>query len=758
VRGGTAIGREGELAALARKLRDPQVRLVTVTGPGGVGKTRLAQEIVAIVDDPPAPRVVWVDLAPVADAALVLDAVASAARPADADRKLPAAEAAASALRDGPALLVLDNFEHVDAAAADVAALLADCPALTVLATSRHVLGLAAEHALPLAPLGLPEADERDPARVARAGAVALFVARAQARDPSFALTPDAAPAVAEICRRLDGLPLAIELVAARVAALPPAALLERWAAAVDVDAGGAVDRPARHRSLRGALGWSYDLLGASEQALLRRLAAFPGGFGLAAVEAACAGRGALPPLGLQPLAALAGLVDRSLVERERDATGEPRYRQLATVRTYLCERLEQAGEARDAELLMAEATAVLLHRDDQHFGPGGTREALDRAERELHNARAALAAFVRADPARALDLAWNLLGVWRTRHPREGLDWLRRALDAGGAAVRVDARARGLTAAATLSLLLGDPAGLQRFATEALAAARAADDARVLARAVRLSANALVNEGHLDRAAERLREGLALAEAAGDGIATAAACNDLGELARTAGDLDAAAAAYEQALRHWRTAGDAAGMALSAQNLAQVAFARGEVERARELLAEALACAHDVGSLHVRAAALVGLTRIAATSAPDVTAATLYGVTEAAIERAGIALDGFEAATFAAAASDLRAAFGAERFAAAAARGRRVPRAEAARLVERVSQARTAGAVGAALTPREVEVVRLVAAGLTNAEIAERLVLSEHTVHRHVANILRKLDVPSRAAVASLAARDGLV
>jgi predicted ATPase len=184
--------------------------------------------------------------------------------------------------------------------------------------TSRHALGLTAEHMFPLAPLALPDPGERDPARAARSAAVALFVARARARDPQFELTPEVTVAVADICRRLDGLPLAIELAAARMAVLPPPAMLARWEAAVGLDAPGARDLPSRQQTLRRAFDWSYELLGDEERALLRRLAAFPGGFDIAAVEAACAGDGdALPALDVEPIETLAGFVDRSLVSRD---------------------------------------------------------------------------------------------------------------------------------------------------------------------------------------------------------------------------------------------------------------------------------------------------------------------------------------------------------------------------------------------------------------------------------------------------------
>ena len=381
---------------------EPGLRLVTVTGPAGVGKTRVAYAVADTIAQDPSVRVVRVELAPLTDAALVADAIAVAVGAAQRPRSGETLRAAADALGEQRALLVLDNFEHLGAAADDVAALLKACPGVTALVTSRHVLGLAAEHMFPLAPLALPDPGEAEPARAARSAAVALFAARARARDPQFELTPEVTVVVAEICRRLDGLPLAIELAAARMAVLPPAAMLARWDAAVGLDAPGARDLPERQQTLRRAFDWSYELLGDEERALLRRLAAFPGGFDIAAVEAACWGEGdVLPALDVEPIETLAGLVDRSLVARDPGgSTSEPRYSQLRTVRSYLREQLVRHGEEAGADLLMAAACEASARRAGQFFAGGRSREELDRLERELNNLRAALGVLVRAAPA----------------------------------------------------------------------------------------------------------------------------------------------------------------------------------------------------------------------------------------------------------------------------------------------------------------------------------------------------------------------
>ena len=288
------VGRDRELALLTAMLERPTVRLVTVTGPAGVGKTRLGYAAADLAARNAGRRTVRVELESIGDPQLVVEAIAATAGADHPSRGGPALDAAAQALAGDDVLLVLDNFEHVASAAGDVAALLAARPGATALITSRHVLHLAGEHMLPLAPLALPAAGERDPERAARSAAVALFVVRARARDPEFELTEDMTPAVVEICRRLDGLPLAVELAATRVAALPPPAMLARWEAAVGLDVRGARDLPPRQATLRRAFEWSNALLGDGDRALLRRLSAFAGGFDLDAVAAACRGDGSV--------------------------------------------------------------------------------------------------------------------------------------------------------------------------------------------------------------------------------------------------------------------------------------------------------------------------------------------------------------------------------------------------------------------------------------------------------------------------------
>ena len=752
---GELIGREDDIASLTAMLGDPQTRLVTVTGPGGVGKTRLALAASAVVAPDPAGALVRVDLAPLEDARLVAEAIA-AATGAGSSPGASALDAAVAALGDERTLLVLDNFEHVALAAADLGALLDACPGVTALVTSRHVLGLSAERTLPLAPLRTPAADGDD---VQASAAVALFVARARARDPGFELTAEVVASVAEICRRLDGLPLAIELAAARVAVLSPPAMLARWDAAVGLDTVGARDLPSRQRTLRSAFDWSYDLLEPDEQALLRRLAAFVDGFDVQAVEAAQRGDGGvLGALELEPIAALGALVDRSLLFREAGPAGEPRFSMLVTVRRYLRERTAACGEQDAADRWMATVCATAAHHEGLVLGAGCSGEELDRLDRELNNLRAAFEVLLVQAPARAVDLGADLYRLWRARHVREGRDWLERALLAGGPDVTPAVRASGLFAAAWLAHFQGDYAAQHRMADECLAAAQAADEPLILARALYVEGVALLDD---DPAAADAcyRESLALCERIGDDIGVATASNDLGEIAREHGELEGAQTLYARALELWRAMGDATGVARGAHNLAQAARDVGDLPRAADLLRESMAASAEMGDRNQRASTLAAVVAVAAEREPGTAAATLYGAAEAALVSAGIVLDPIDAAPFARADTLLRATLGEQRALEGQARGRGLTRRQTDLLAERVLAGDAAPApADSALSAREREVVRFLAAGMTNAEIASRLVLSEHTVHRHVANILVKLGARSRAAAAVTAAERGLL
>jgi predicted ATPase/DNA-binding CsgD family transcriptional regulator len=741
------------------------MHLVTLTGPGGVGKTRLALRVAAEVADDFPNGVAFVGLAPIADAGLVLPTIAQVLGVLETGEE-PLSERLAAYLRDKRLLLVLDNFEQVLDAAPRIADLLASCHELAALVTSRERLRLSGEREHPVPPLGLPAAGEATPVEVlADSEAMRLFVERAQAIKPDFALTESVAPAVAGICRRLDGLPLAIELAAARVKMLPPSTLLARLERALPLLIGGGRDLPARQQTMRDAIAWSHDLLSPEEQAVFRRLAVFVGGFTLDAAETVAP---ALGDPGITPFDGVASLLDKNLLRPEPGPGGEPRYEMLETVREYGLERLAASGEEGSVRRHHAAFFLALAERgEDGFFGPEEVAW-LDRCEAELGNLRAALDWSVGdgGDSALGLQLDGALWWFWLRRAGLgEGRERLERAL-AQGLAAPTEVRAKALATAGQLATFQADYGQSLAWLEESLALYRTVADQFGRARAQFFLGDHWQNRGEADPSIAALDDALAEFRALG---ATAWAGMTLYYLASTASmkqDYERDRALTGEALSLCRQAGFGSGMAMALGHLGTLALGQGDYGEAERYFREALALRLERDDRYGTAVQLRDLAYLAAVRGEVERAVRLDGAAAALREAIGAEIDERDRVNHDRLVARLRDALGHDRFdeAWSAGHGRALEQAVAvAREVVGdapgvATTSHAAPRATAGLTPRELDVLLLLVEGRSDKEIAAALFVGPRTVQTHVANLFAKLDVHSRAEAAAVAVRQGLV
>jgi non-specific serine/threonine protein kinase len=756
------IGREAEIAAARTRLIDDAAPLLTLSGPGGVGKTRLALAIAGDVADRFADGVAWIDLAPLTDSALVPSTLAAALAFVPAPDRPMVAELARR-LRTRQILLLLDNCEHLAPAVADlVAALLAACPSVQVLATSRAALNLRAEHQLPVDPLPLPPPDASSLADVADHASVRLFVERARAVRPAFRLGDANAGTVAALCRHLDGLPLAIELAAARIAVLSPEAQLAQMPDRLRLLQAGPRDAPARQRTMRDTIAWSHGLLTPAEQALFRRLAVFVGGF---ALDAAAAVSQAFSDFGIDVLDGLSSLVGHHLVRPVDDRQREPRFTMLETVREFALEQLAASGEA-DALRGRHAAWYLALAEASEPATPGGPEQAhwLTRLEAELPNLRAALGWLEEAGDAEAMmRLAGSLGGFWFWRSRRvEGAVWLERALAAADAAPTIG-RGKALRALALQGMEQGSRRAVE-YAAESVAVWTELGDARRVAAARLALGQILEYRADYARAIPLLEESVREWDALGNPDRAAIALFFLGQAALDHGDGARADALFAEALDRFRQCGFEWGIPGTLHQLGEVAAMRGDTPAAAAYYAESLA---GSGSRENLVGKLVATGRLAAVGGQPEAAARLLGAAEALADTIGYVRRRPEQERLERDAAVARAALGEAGFAASWAAGQALRDEQAVAEAQVVLAALGAPAVPGAtspapesviLTPREREVLVLMCEHLPDREIAARLYLSPRTVEGHVSHILGKLGVRSRREAVAVAVRLALV
>jgi predicted ATPase/class 3 adenylate cyclase len=555
------IGREREVEAVTSLLRREEVRLLTLTGTGGTGKTRLALQVGGAVLDDFERGVFFVSLGSITDSSLIPSTIAGTLKVKETPGE-SLVETLCNNLRDKQMLLVLDNFEHLLEGAPVVSELLAACPELKVLITSRAVLHLGGEYDYPVPPLSVPDPKHLpDVQTLSQYDAVALFIQRAQAAKPDFAVTNDNAPAVAEICHRLDGLPLAIELAAARIRLLPAQALLARLSSRLKLLTRGARDAPSRQQTLRGTIDWSYGLLDEGEQRLFARLSVFQGGCDLEAVEAVCNAEGEL-----DVLEGMSSLVDQSLLRQQGD--DEPRFAMLETIREYATERLE-ASDAADAVRHHHSTYFLELAEEGQrHFE--GRDQVLwqERLKAEHDNLRVAM--------------AWSL----ERREPESAL--------------------RGAIAVSTFCLIQGYLTEARRWVETALAA-KYIDPGR-RAEALNLLARIAIFQGDYQRSAQLMEESLRLAREVGDTRGVAQALQHLGVFASSRGSMGDAAELWMESLRLFREVADRQGLALVLLSLGSRAIRMGHYDEAEGHIQESLALYRDMGDAFQTAYALLSL------------------------------------------------------------------------------------------------------------------------------------------------------
>ncbi len=585
------VGREKEIAGAKELLLREDVRLLTVTGPGGIGKTRLAVQVASGLIDRFPGGIHFVPLSSLRDPGLIPSAIVQAMGIREAGGQTPL-QILNENLQDpsrGPILFLLDNFEHLMQAAPMVAGLLSVGPDLKILVTSRGALHVYGEHEFPVPPLALPDSQARPTvSSLSQFPAVALFVQRAVAAKPDFELNRENAPAVIEICARLDGLPLAIELAAARVKVLSPSSMLTRLASRLQLLTGGSRDLPQRQQTLRAAMDWSHDLLSPAEQKLFRRLSVFVGGCNLEGVEAVCDSKG---DLGVDLLDGMASMVDKSLLQQIEQQRGESRFMMLETIREYALEKLDASGEKALTKRTHAAYCLVLAEEEATEQSGAEVAEWVERLGLEHDNFRAALEWLTETGNAEwGLRLGAALFRYWEMRENfAEGRDRLGKLLKLPGAAARTKARSRALFAAGVLAVEQGDYAATAALIGESLDIARQLYDKQGIAVCLNALAVNARDRGEVAVARSLFEESLVQWRALNDETAVARALSNLANVVKLQGDYVRARSLYAECHSIFRALGDRTGVAWSMNHEGDVARDQGDYAGARALYEQGL-------------------------------------------------------------------------------------------------------------------------------------------------------------------------
>jgi predicted ATPase/DNA-binding CsgD family transcriptional regulator len=826
------VGREREIEEVERELT--MTRLLTLTGVGGSGKTRLALEVARDLIEA-YPDGVWlVELAPLSEDALVPKAVAETLKVPERPDE-PLSDTLTEVLRSRELLLVVDNCEHLlDATARLADSFLDSCPNVSILATSREVLGVEGEVRWSVPRLSAPD-PQRLPTveELERSESARLFLARARNRDPSFAFTPGSAQTVAEVCSKLEGIPLAIELAAARVGTLPLEQISERLEGSLELLTHGGRTAATRQQTIRGTLDWSHELLCEQERKVFRRLSVFAGGWILAASEVVVPDESIA---GSEVLELLSGLVEKSLVIAELAAeSGGVRYRLLDTIRQYALEKLEQSDEIEDVKRAHAEYFLALAEEvEPQLLGPREA-EGFERLEEELDNVRAALSwASEQGEAEFGLRLGGALMSFWSSpRHFGEGRGWIEGALTQEGPTSAL-ARAKALGAAsllaseqsnyarakeaaeeglrlskeagiedsqtpffpggspatffltlmATLSLDEGDPERATALGEESLALGRQADAAQGIVWSLLILAIAATLRADYERAERLYAEGLSLSRELDSAYWRFLYLQNWGWTALLQGDPARATVLIEEAveLARERRRGFMGLLSRPLDNLGWAALLGGELGRAKAQFGENLTLSKALGDKRTLLMSLEGLACAAGAEGKAIRAARLFGAAEALMEAIRYRLVPQERAVLEPYRASVRSRLGEAAWAEALAAGGATGLDEAlgyalseeepstttlaapeqssasSSTSEHPSTSSSTPEYPAGLTPREVEVLGLVAEGLTNAQVAQRLFLSPRTVHRHLNSIYHKLGVSTRTAASRFALEHGLL